>query len=812
MYLRLALVKTVGVAVATCSIVALGACHEHGRRVERITTEAAEFAITVAGTADHHRMGPGWRSDPGFAHNPTRLLRISNCGDRSIINPRILVDGGADWFDINHIVGEIVRPGMSDQEKAFSLWQWVRRNLSDGPTYGSPIWGDTRSMTRFMNVCGTGACGTYHVVMPVIGKHAGLRTFCGCFADCSHAVQREFFDGQERFLDAHIPHEAGQPGGWFALKLNNAELAGVDEIMADRYLIDRAGAGPGRADYVAYFGPGCQFHEEKPPADPRNMGMVLRPGESIVWRWELLAPSWNKGDETKKADRHGSGYVEFQPRLSQEQVRYCAEGAENVQFTERGGTEAIVPLDALKPARLVYRLYCPYMMTRVTVGGQFETGDGGSSLIEHSFDGREYRPAWRSTGGGVQELRVELPDDDRFHEPRFTHEIWLRIALEGKGTYASHLKLRGDFQAYRPSLPSLHAGDNRIRFSSRVDVAPGGSPAPSNMVVVEYRWRDLPALPVPRPPAAPVHAVPGGPFGFNETLRWRPAEVAASARVSGYEVHVSARPDLAWPVMPNTHRIVDGSQPAMQLVSPDVLRHGATYYWRVRGRSTDGVWGDWSPTWSFVAVGPGAPRDLTITYDQNTGNTVLAWSPPAGGLPADHYEIYASSEHGFSPLRADEEAHAHGKAILRPKTLVATTASTTWDASARPEVFYRITAVDAQGNRSVPTPIVKVPSPALLPVDLPPARIGREYRFTLPARLRSGRFALSLKKGIIVDGADTPGFTLTDAPGMTWLRVDPSTGELKGTPTAAGDHAFTVRLEDGRGGKCERRYELTVQP
>lgn len=801
-----------GLALAILCLAFVGACRDPGRRVETITGESAEFTITVAGTADHCRMGPGWKNDPGSAHNPTHLLRISNRGDRSVINPRIVVDGGPDWYSIDHIVSEIVRPGMTEQEKAFSLWHWIRHNLSDGPTYGSPLWGETRSMTRFMNLAGTGACGTYHMVMPLIGKHAGLRTFSGCFANCSHAVQKEFFDGQERFLDAHIPHEGGQPGGWFALKLNNAELAGVDEIMEDRYLIDRAGAGADRAGYVAYFGPGCSFGEEKPLTDPRDMAMTLRPDESIVWRWSLSAPPWKTGEETKNADRHGSGYVEFRPCLSEQQVRYCASGVENLRFLESDGRPAVAPREAASPSHLTYRLYCPYPMTRSTVGGFFDIGQRGKAAIEYSLDGRDYKTACECATLGPQEIQASLPDGEHFHEPRFTHELWFRVNLAGSAR-VSQLWLRGDFQAYRPSLPSLHAGKNVVRFVGRFDVGSQGASS-KDLVLVEYRWRDLPDLPIPKPPAAPVHPVPGGQFGFSETLRWQPAEVPRQRGIAGYEVCISARPDLAWPVMPNTHRIISSPEPAMALVAPDVLRHGATYCWRVRGRSTDGLWGDWSPTWSFVAAGPNAPSGLRAHYDEDNGRTTLTWSPSSGGMPVDHYEIYGSSEHGFSPLREDEQAAAHGAIVNRPKTLLATTDQRSWNASSNTEVFYRVTAVDAHGNRSVPTSIIKVPSPALLPVELPSGKVGQQYRFKLPARIRSGRFALSLKQGMITDGADAPRFTLTDSPDFHWLKTDPATGELAGMPSPleAGHHSFVVELDDGRGARCSRRYELSVHP
>ena len=67
---------------------------------------------------------------------------------------------GQSASDVNtNIIAEFARPGMSDEEKSFALWQWCRHNISAGPTFEGPIWGETRSMTRFMNAFGTGACG-----------------------------------------------------------------------------------------------------------------------------------------------------------------------------------------------------------------------------------------------------------------------------------------------------------------------------------------------------------------------------------------------------------------------------------------------------------------------------------------------------------------------------------------------------------------------------------------------------------------------------------------------------------------------------
>ena len=801
-------------AVAVLTMTAFSACRGPGQHVERISGPAAEFVITVDGTADHRRTG-GWKDDPGSAHNPTRSLRITNRGDRPVINPRVVVDGGPDWFDIDHIIDEFAGPGMNDEQKSFALWQWVRHNMSNGPTYGSPLWGKTRSMTRFMNTCGTGACGSYHTVMPVIGKQAGLRTFGGCLADCSHAVQKEFFNGQARFLDAHIPHQEGQPGGWIPLKLNNLELASVDEIMEDRYLIDRAGGGPERFGYVAYFGPGCSFHEQKDRRDPWDMGLTLRPGESICWHWDLDGPPWKASEGTKRPDRHSSGYVEYVPRLTEEDVRFYAETHENVRSASLWGKPVVIQADHTRSAEMVYRLRCPYPMTGASVAGEFDVGADGGASVAYSFDGKEYETLWIANVAGRKSLNMRVPDNPLFHEPALTHELWLRVTFEGEAARLRGLRLRCDFQAYRPSLPSLLAGRNVVKYRGiPEDVDAASSPKKRearDLVVVEYEWRDLPRLPVPQGPAAPVHPDHGGRFGFNQTLRWTSAGIDAPGTIDNYEIYISARADLAWPITSNTHRITNSAIPEFELVFPDVLRHGVTYYWRVRGRSADGVWGEWSDTWSFVAEGPGSPRDLNVVLDD--GNRAwLSWQAPSEGTPVEVYALYGSGEHGFSPLREWEKGDILGNVVDRPATFFGTSTATKTDVWFRSQVYYRITAVDANGNRSAPTPIVKIPSPALLTLDLPDAVVGEPYKAKLRARLRTGRYALSLGKGVIVDRTDTPKFTWAGQRHTAWLTMDEETGEITGTPpaSAVGEHPITVSLEDGRGGKCRRSYQLRV--
>lgn len=765
--------------------------------LQHISTPQASLVVEVDGNVDHVVMG-SWRPCPLKTHNPTRMLSIRNVGDQVVYNPRVYTADGRNWHTLASIIGEFSRDGMSDEERAFALWQWCRTWIEDGPTFEGSLWGETRSMVRFLNTMGTGACGTYHIVMPILGRAAGLKTASGCLADCSHAVQRVYYGGRDRYLDAHIEHEEGQPRGWFALLLDQCEVAGVDDILADRYLIDRAGAGAGRWGYVMYFGPGASFHDmQESWDDPHTMAVDLRPGEGITWLWELAAPPWKMSEELYACGKHTSGWIDYAPQPERED-----EQRDGVFFDKRyGGYTLAAGRDT---GTVTWRVACPYPITGATASYRVKTPPGSSLDLWLSLDGIHYEQVETTEGEGDHRMNVRAPDWPGFHEPRLTHAVWFQAVLAGApqaGPILFAPMLRAEFMAYRPSLPSLRAGRNEVRFAC------DNRETDQIAVEIEYAWRDMPTLPLPSAPRDPLAPSDGGVLPTHGALCWAPAAVWEGSIVD-YEIVISSRADLAWPVISNTHRLTGAATPRFTLAAPDVLRPGGTYFWRVRARSDQGAWGPWSPTWSFVAQGPMPPVQVEADGE------MLRWKAGEGGVPAIEFEVYGSCEHGFSPSKTAEVCYVHGATLERPATFIGAVQTPWFDLSARTEAFYRVIAVDDAGNRSTPSSIVAAPSPYLPPWSPPPATVGEVYRVSLPARLRRGRPTLSLREGIIIDGADAPTFRLHTAGEAAWLTLDATSGVLSATPgyEHAGKHAFTVTLQDGKGGNTEQVYILDVAP
>jgi hypothetical protein len=82
------------------------------------------------------------------------------------------------------------------------------------------------------------------------------------------------------------------------------------------------------------------------------------------------------------------------------------------------------------------------------------------------------------------------------------------------------------------------------------------------------------------------------------------------------------------------------------------LTNNTTYYWHVRVKNADGVWGNWSSTWNFTvdvsALNPGWPPDGSLIYDTTP---LLTWG---GATGSSKYHVQVSTSDSFNTGMIEE--------------------------------------------------------------------------------------------------------------------------------------------------------------
>jgi hypothetical protein len=315
--------------------------------------------------------------------------------------------------------------------------------------------------------------------------------------------------------------------------------------------------------------------------------------------------------------------------------------------------------------------------------------------------------------------------------------------------------------------------------------------------------------------------------GTKVALEWEPATDPDGDAIADYHFQLSNRADMRWPLSPNFDRLiartVDKGTAKYTLPYAGLLNPDQTYYWRVRARDDRGVWGPWSTTWSFTPRGPGVPLNPSLTREGS--GCVLGWQPnPKGRRPAA-YRVYGSDEKGFSvsdaPYKVNVGNQDDGRSPDFPANLVAETTSTKLTVIgpdlALPnanKAFYRVVAVDGEGNRSGPSDYVAAPRPLIYTSPVLPAMVGQAWEYGAATIRSIGDLRCRTIEGKGVYNAafwdeEKPEWSLTEAP--EWLAVDPHSGLVSGTPPAAGNYPVTLRAAIAANGQTEQSFALTVR-
>jgi hypothetical protein len=751
------------------------------RHVEQIDAGRHVYTVRQGGTMDgtncRSPLGVGMMDGPAIKQTweSNRSVRLENVGETDVVNPW-LSNGRNSFRTLGEIVSSAVVPGMTDREKAFALWfQEIRHRYhwaGDNNELGDPV--------KVFNVYGHNTCGNDSICLAGLWKKAGLKVTPARVV--GHCVSQAFFDGRWNLFD-------GDMHSMYLLR-DNRTIACEQDLVRDHDLIRRSHTqGILNPDKRANdeWEASIYVFEGKPEGDrssatDTNMNMKLRPGEAITWRWGHADPVKYHG-ENKPRYPHliCNGLWEYRPDCKRGfSGDLWRKGAADIQGI-RASDGKLTAADG-KAGTIVWIMRSPY----VFVGGRLEV-EGSGAKWSLSWDGK----SWTETGEDLDKLFP--PGGPARYEYRLRCEL-------GAGAHLKRLGIINDLQMAPLALPAMSIGDNKFVYTDQSPV--------ERKLQITHDWVERSAS---RPPEAAVGPVfptdEGEAAGTDLMFRWSPARDPEGNRISDYHFELSDRPDMKWPLSTNFYKLISNTpdRGKNRYTAPQVglLTSGQTYYWRVRAMTDKGVWGPWSSTWKFTQRGSAAPIEVTMAFDAEKNVGTLRWKPSNAGRKAAKYRIYGSDEKGF---RASDEPYEAVVGVSKeiPKKLPANfiaEVTATEAAVIGSEVtlanankaFYRVVAVDEQGNRSGPSDFAETPRPIIYSRPVTDAKVGTKYSYALAAIRSLGDVrtrVINGKETMNYWDMETPHFALGEAP--AWLKVDPATGVLSGVPDRPGKVAIVL--------------------
>lgn len=799
--------KTVG-WMRLSAILALSAClyGQPRQDLRTVTAQRQQYTLRMGGTEDASNtrdpvVYPAWK--PGF--EPMRSVKLANTGDTDVVNPWLIVNGRGDWRTTAGIAQAALRAygdpaRMTDAEKARAIWEFLRRHRFHATTGDF----DVRDPVKMFNVYGFALCGDNAPVLMELWRSVGLKARRGY--PIGHCVAEAWYDGGWHMMD-------GDESVLF-LDRGNRTVLPESAVARDHDLSKRA--------YPSQYLPALYNYDgthagDFPAHEEHRMEFTLRPGESIEWRWGQGEKFHYAPNPTlfllKSADLHQwgpnawatlrNGKWSYTPPLDRTAGQRSAE-AVNVRWGKDGAS----PAAARTPATLVWKMRTPYVMVGGRVNARVVSQAGDRVAFSASYDGRN----WQPVAGDSLDFLFPSPGDPHY-------EYYLRLEMEARrdpsGMKLAALTIENDLQMAPLAMPSLELGTNRIQYTDET--------AGPRSVSVGFEWTERSSNPPPEAPARAVTPADGAVEGTAVRFEWSEAADAAA-----YRFELADEPSMRWALSPAFEVVQPGR--VFTLPSAGLLNPGQTYYWRVRAKSRAGVWGPWSAVWRFVPNGPATP--LHIRFEEREPEEwTLVWEPnPAGRRPV-RYRVYGSDEKGFTAQDEPftiETGNQKTRGLFPGKPTVRFAANFLAETAdpvlriAPQYAFYRVVAVDERGNRSGSSDYAEAPRPWIYSTPERTAAVGVPYRYEAKTIRSIGDLTY---RHIFPDEQYQSAFWEADEPVFSfdsemsrcgnfdpkWLRIDPRTGVVSGTPGAADVGEYQVNIRVGIRGKTHvQSYPLKV--
>ena len=793
--------------------------------VEIIDSARQSYSFQMGGKIDGEMtrdpMGY-WAYDQYW--EPNVSVTLENLGDTAIVNPWIQRAGTPDTRSLKSIVESLVKPGMSDKEKARRLWEYDIQSRFHATTQDDEV-GDE---VKRVNAYGYSLCYDASKNLSDLWRAAGLKVRQG-FPN-GHSLAEVYYDGDWHLLDSDE--------SIISLLRDNETIASESQVVQDHDLMKRTHTygllanddritDEGSASLLFYEG---ERSGEQPSLTRHNMNFTLRPGESISWAWNPAnryhampfsfadsdADNWNK--RWRVMAHVMDGKMTYSPDLGKQstlgylhaegvELRPSGEYGRGLYLTGESGT-IDVPVTSAYPV----------------VGGRLDADFGrrdadiADLTAQISFDqGKTWQEVWTSVPSDLKRIYADLDPFFKKTDPA-RYEYLIRFTMRSKDKNET-LALRGfhlesTLQMAPLAMPGVALGGNHFTYS---DDNPG-----AGKVRITHVWNECDAdVAIPNAPTAVAPRDGAKASGTQVKFEWSPGP---GQDASDYEFELSEFPDMRWALSSNFHKLIsltaNRGTATYTLPAPGLLNPDQKYYWRVRSRSGQGVWGGWSEVSSFTPEAPAVPGHAEAKFDADTRTLHVSWSAGSGGSKPVEFRVYGSNERGFS---ANDKAYSFNAGLAgveqAPANLLLK-AGAAAQAIDIPEslwrAYYRVVAVDSEGRVSGVSDLAEAIHPLIAITRLPAAVQARYYEAHILTNASTGHLVSADEDGkpyqLRFRSGDELAFTMTGAPPE--LTIDKN-GVISGFigPNAQKDFEVTIGVRAKSSGKADSvKLHLQITP
>jgi len=673
-----------------------------------IKTDAFSGSISMGGLLDaENTISRGYFGIEEQAFQNMRKITIRNNGRKTIAKSRLIINDERNWYSSANIAKEAVKGAETMRDTLLSIWKFVKDNRG---TEFPPCWDGVMPFKMFTTY-GYATCETTSYNAIEIARKLGLANPLTCNMT-HHVVPEMYVKGKGAILDSNL--------GVFYLSLDNQDFVGLDDVLNDKYLIQRT------SHYEKFRTKWWTSQEiSQMYTDPdrvnrqytsaENFDFILKPQESIEFSWEKAQKYYHNWEGN-------TNLMEFflQHIISNSKHIFSVNFKETAlqldELFEKHDNVTLVDSESvgLKPAKdaayFIYRAQLPFPILSSTISGLFRLGDSSESIqVFLSLDNEQsWVKVWEknNTNSGINSFDLSgflaYPLSNENSTPTYRYSLKFLFSSPNSTTIdcgIDSLRIENTFQISKFFLPQLKLGENNIEYTD----ANGNDPDRNVEVTIEWQesWENKPPNKVAAP-TFPLHQAKVDSLYFAFT--WEPATDDDGDKIVDYEFMLSGDDRMLYPYSPNFNLYVSSFgeetiRPYFKVKETGWFNDGQTYYWRVRAKDARGAWGEWSDTWSFTPYGVMRPVNEKAEIVEQSVR--LSWKRNLAGKQPDYYKIYASDEmNGFSPDESTFFAIADSTEFIIP-----------FDKKIAPFSFYRVAACDTLGQESLISGAIAIPYP-----------------------------------------------------------------------------------------------------